>query len=408
MSSILLKIKNQKEGKQIISQASLETEEDLKKTWRICTKVKDILENGIRLENLSWRLWHLHKLIITGRKHPNNISSIARQTTEKLNLNNPPDTSIFPKKKIESHTKNVKDDVKNMEHSIKLDDIFGTLNATAFFGDVENGPRLEIPSFPFSAVPRTTHDALSESFQHNSKVIIHPEEDNLFTGYFDYQWTQGLVDCPPLSHQFSSSFLKNEPILESPLSYGLSPNSLESANNNMISSSSLSPTENYSMQICDNCGVDNTPIWRRVENGTFCNACGLYLKLHNTARPKLLKNNCVKKSLPEERPSCMNCSTLNTPLWRRTDDGRPLCNACGLYYKTHQAHRPLSMKTNVIKKRQRDVSNKPGKKIKMDDNVSLLSGVADIPFTIPIQYHQLGAAINNDKDFGLNFSAGYK
>lgn len=34
-----------------------ENEEELRKTWRVFTKVKDVLDNGRRLENASWRLW---------------------------------------------------------------------------------------------------------------------------------------------------------------------------------------------------------------------------------------------------------------------------------------------------------------------------------------------------------------
>ncbi|KAG8977169.1 hypothetical protein FRC05_002168 [Tulasnella sp. 425] len=50
---------------------------------------------------------------------------------------------------------------------------------------------------------------------------------------------------------------------------------------------------------------------------------------------------------------CSNCGTTNTPLWRRDPEGNPLCNACGLFYKLHGVTRPLSLKTDVIKKRNR-------------------------------------------------------
>ncbi|KAF9647321.1 hypothetical protein BDM02DRAFT_3117209 [Thelephora ganbajun] len=50
---------------------------------------------------------------------------------------------------------------------------------------------------------------------------------------------------------------------------------------------------------------------------------------------------------------CRNCQTTNTPLWRRDPEGQPLCNACGLFYKLHGVVRPQSLKTDVIKKRNR-------------------------------------------------------
>lgn len=57
-------------------------------------------------------------------------------------------------------------------------------------------------------------------------------------------------------------------------------------------------------------------------------------------------------SLPLKKVTkCYNCNTTATPLWRRDAEGNTLCNACGLFLKLHGTCRPLSLKSDVIKKR---------------------------------------------------------
>ncbi|OQR67260.1 hypothetical protein BIW11_13627, partial [Tropilaelaps mercedesae] len=50
---------------------------------------------------------------------------------------------------------------------------------------------------------------------------------------------------------------------------------------------------------------------------------------------------------------CSNCDTNNTTLWRRNNQGEPVCNACGLYYKLHGVNRPAAMKKDGIQTRKR-------------------------------------------------------
>ncbi|KAG0216080.1 putative electron transfer flavoprotein subunit [Mortierella sp. GBA30] len=161
---------------------------------------------------------------------------------------------------------------------------------------------------------------------------------------------------------------------------------------------------------CQNCGVTVTPLWRRsADNEPLCNACGLYHKLHAMHRPKHLQQSLTThsgagsaalmnkgffknggRSLNQTatlhaqeqgsesmttdegqdssdaqqqqasstsagglQPTCTNCKTTMTPLWRKDDAGEILCNACGLYYKLHHVHRPISLKRNVIRRRSR-------------------------------------------------------
>lgn len=84
---------------------------------------------------------------------------------------------------------------------------------------------------------------------------------------------------------------------------------------------------------CANCGVNDTPLWRKYNDHDLCNACGIYFRVNGFHRPFLPNMRKLLSSARKMGLTCVNCDTKITSMWRRTPEGESICNACGLYFR---------------------------------------------------------------------------
>ncbi|KAJ2956849.1 hypothetical protein NQZ79_g7353 [Umbelopsis isabellina] len=486
MAPIVLKIKGNKSFSPF---SNLDSLEELSKTWRVCTKVKDSLENGSRLENLSWRLWFQHHLLVDGAKGKSQFKKLSSITTRKLESEK--STSLTQMAKAKKPIKQelpVPDAAKlvmaqqQLQHLqlqqqqlqqqqqqqqqrqaesqqeqnllqqeqpqqnlntnnfvlhqftsdqaddqiIELQDIFQPYGGIQAFLSSEAG-QLPVVEFPYDqwamyspmsetspAISLTNENPYNTAVSNqmlysmdqygpavsnlNSITISHPnspvlspqqstsnspsvEKDQLQSALYV---TDSMPPPPPPPGTLHSKLLQSLNVVNqhpshpsnvqqystnsAPASMPNSPIGSPRIEHRVLGASpswDTSAKSSVQKSICSNCGATSTPLWRRSANDELlCNACGLYLKLHNAPRPKTMKTSSVRKDIKTDDNAvqlyCTNCGTTTTPLWRRDEKGAPLCNACGLYLKLHHEKRPLSMKTDTIKKRQRYESGPVG------------------------------------------------
>ncbi|QID84577.1 GLN3_2 [Saccharomyces pastorianus] len=136
--------------------------------------------------------------------------------------------------------------------------------------------------------------------------------------------------------------------------YKLQNNNSSSSAMNIASSTSTNNIQHPFLKKSDSMGLSSSNTTNSVRKNS------LIKPMSSTSLANFKRAASVSSSMSNIEPSgqnkkpliqCFNCKTFKTPLWRRSPEGNTLCNACGLFQKLHGTMRPLSLKSDVIKKR---------------------------------------------------------
>lgn len=267
--------------------------------WRMYTKAKDTLPNGSRLENLTWRMMAMTLKKQDAAQSP----STSSLSTEHLDTASAPESN--ENKPMVSKSPPMKTDSINIPVNYNEDPIVSlsepyhspTSSSTFFFGNDPPAVSSAIAIAP-AAVPAVNASTITTTTTTSLNMGAVSFEDMLNMYYNPVTNAGQFTDMNTTAT--ASIDIVPAPTHQQHFDYAHSP------------SPSVSSVEEDAHQ--------QTHHQKPQQNG---------------------------------QTQCYNCSTRTTPLWRRDPSGNPLCNACGLFLKLHGVVRPLSLKTDVIKKRNR-------------------------------------------------------
>ena len=83
---------------------------------------------------------------------------------------------------------------------------------------------------------------------------------------------------------------------------------------------------------CSGCPAFNNRVAKAAQAAAAVATATIVAKStsNGTHYPDIAPGPKPPSSTASSEMQCQNCGTTNTPLWRRDEDGKPICNACGM------------------------------------------------------------------------------
>ncbi|KAG5421239.1 hypothetical protein I9W82_000329 [Candida metapsilosis] len=302
---------------------------------------KSYLPHNQRISNLAWRIQNKKILTQNNDATGSNISTGTGKITSNACVSKP-----MARKDSGSKNNNNSVSTTNAPTSNLLDNINKSATKVEDSGDSSNEPNLD--DFDYVAHIRRISQEESKSGLIDAKVGA-INTDNSSTGIPEDDQSSNFLST--YINNLESN-LKNNSIFPAPSATSAtqsSPTNIQHSksisgisapfttkpakSSSTSSSTSTTPKPLQSSGLATSTKTKNTASTSSTISTTSPNSIS---GIPTNGRKNSLTNNGRKKIL-----QCTNCETRTTPLWRKSNDGDLLCNACGLFYKLHGTLRPL-------------------------------------------------------------------